>query len=671
MKILIKILLAFTLSVYCLFAESSKDSLKVYRLGALSVDAFKDKQITESSIYTINYAAIKRTDLVKFSEIQQIIPSARIRTNSRGESLIFLRGIGERSVGVFLDGIPLNIAWDNRIDLSMVPSDVIGGIDVNTNASSILLGSNVVGGALNINTFERASEGNGFDLSLRTSNSDNNSISLTSSSRNGAFNSIISLSYNSSMGNLNPNKLEPSITGANIFNQNIDDKYRTNTNYKNLSLYTRGEYKLSDNFTIGLSYLSYSGSKGVAPEYHLDSNSARYWIYPEFSRNLIGLNLEYIPQFGFNSILRVNSWYDKFTQTIDSYTNYDYMTLNDKQNDNDNSLGLRLNYQIDLSSSQYLLIGINYLNSYHTERYIIGDLLEYEQNNLNIGLQYGGSISNLSYKVGGVYDNFTSPLTGEFVQNRNLSQSDWGAFLSLEYKLTEYLSVYSNLSRRTRFPTMRESYTGGLNKFIVNPDLKAETGVITDLGAKYTHENFSINLSAFYTDYSNMIVRIRLPKEQDSLRRRMRVNIAEANVIGSTLDLNTKITDKLSLNANITYMKSEGKESGVTKDWLDNRPEFNGGLDINYNFNFGLSVVAEADIIAGNYEQNPDDVNNKIELASNTFFNFRLAYNKININGALGEVYLRANNIFDSYREIQLGLYDPGRTLYLGLKLSI
>ncbi len=653
------------------FAEQNADSIKVYRLGALSIDGLKEKRIAESSIYSVNYSSIKRADMAKFSEIHQIIPSARIMTNSRGESLIFLRGVGERSVGVFLDGIPLNIAWDNRIDLSMVPTDVIGGIDVNTNGSSILLGSNVLGGAININTYERANNGYGYDLSLRTSNSDNNSIAITNTNKNEKFNSIISLSYNSSMGIFNPNEFKPALVNTAILNQNLDDKYRNNSFNKNLSLYTRGEYEFSDNLTVGLSYLSYNGSKGVAPEYHLDSNSARYWQYPEFARNLIGLNVEFIPEFSFYSTLRLNAWYDKFTQTIDSYTYMDYKTLKDKQNDIDNTLGLRLTYQIDVLKNQFLLFGLNYLSSNHTERYIIGKLFEYEQNNLNAGIEFGGSISDFSYKIGGVYDNFISPLTGEFVQNQNLSQSDWGAFLNLNYQISESISIFGNLSRRTRFPTLRESYTGGLNAFIVNPDLKAETGIITDLGIEYKTANLMMKFNAFYTDYRDMIVRVRLTKEQDSLRRRMRINLAEANVIGTTLDMNLRMNKELSINANLTYMKSEGKENDVTKDWLDNRPEISGGIGINYMILNGLMITAEGDFISGNFEQDPNDAAKKIELTSNTFYNFRISYNNLKINGTMAEVYLRANNILDTYREVQLGLYDPGRTIYLGLKLSV
>lgn len=666
-KILLLILISSALS----FAEQNPDSIKVYRLGALSVDGMKEKRIAESSVYSVNYSSIKRADMAKFSEIQQIIPSARIRTNSRGESLIFLRGVGERSVGIFLDGIPLNIAWDNRIDLSMVPTDVIGGIDVNTSGSSILLGSNVLGGAININTYEKASNGYGFDLSLRTSNSDNQSISITNTNKNDKFNSIISLSYNSSMGLFNPKDYKPALSTTSFLNQNKEDRYRNNSYNKNLSLYTRGEYEFSDNLTMGLSYFSYNGSKGVAPEYHLDSVSARYWQYPEFARNLIGLNIEYIPELSFYSSLRINAWYDKFTQTIDSYTNMDYKTLKDKQNDFDNTLGLRLNYQIDLMKNQFLLFGFNYLNSNHKERYTIGNLYEYEQNNDNLGIEFGGSISDFSYKMGGVYDYFISPLTGEFIQNQNISQSDWGAFLNLNYQLTENISIFGNLSRRTRFPTMRESYTGGLNAFVVNPNLKAETGMISDFGIDYKTSNFSMKLNAFYTDYQDMIVRIRLTKEQDSLRRRMRINLAEANVIGATLDFHSKISKELSINGNITYMQSEGTENNVTKDWLDNRPQLNGGLDINYLLIDGLMLSAEGDFISGNYEQNPNDANSKIELTSNPFFNFRISYNKIHLNGVVGEVYLRANNILDTYRELQLGLYDPGRTIYIGMKLSV
>ena len=54
------------------------------------------------------------------ADVAGLIPSARVVTNSRGETPLMIRGAPERHVQVFLDGIPLNLPWDERADLRIL-----------------------------------------------------------------------------------------------------------------------------------------------------------------------------------------------------------------------------------------------------------------------------------------------------------------------------------------------------------------------------------------------------------------------------------------------------------------------------------------------------------------------------------------------------------------------
>ena len=51
-----------------------------------------------------------------------------VPTNTRGESIAFMRNAAERQVGIFYDGAAINVPWDNRLDLSSVPAPLIGGV---------------------------------------------------------------------------------------------------------------------------------------------------------------------------------------------------------------------------------------------------------------------------------------------------------------------------------------------------------------------------------------------------------------------------------------------------------------------------------------------------------------------------------------------------------------
>ena len=109
-------------------AETSpEDSIATYKLGEVVVSGTPDKPVTTGTVQDISFATISRTDQPTAATIAREIPAARVQTNSRGEALLYLRGAAERQIGIFLDGALINIPWDNRIDLSLVPLQSIGG----------------------------------------------------------------------------------------------------------------------------------------------------------------------------------------------------------------------------------------------------------------------------------------------------------------------------------------------------------------------------------------------------------------------------------------------------------------------------------------------------------------------------------------------------------------
>ena len=104
------------------------DSTRMYQLGSVTIT---DRRITQSKPLSqdiVSMAEINRADAATVADIIYEIPTARVQTNSRGEAVLYLRNAGERQVGIFLDGALINVPWDNRIDLSLVPLNAVGGL---------------------------------------------------------------------------------------------------------------------------------------------------------------------------------------------------------------------------------------------------------------------------------------------------------------------------------------------------------------------------------------------------------------------------------------------------------------------------------------------------------------------------------------------------------------
>src|SRR5688500_2137438 len=105
--------------------------------------------------------------------------------NSRGESQFSLRGSGSdaRHVAVIVDGIPLNFGWDDRADLSVLPTTAAQTLTIARGLPSLLYGPNVLGGEVEIGVASGGpqlnSRGVRFDLSADHTGATGIATSLT------------------------------------------------------------------------------------------------------------------------------------------------------------------------------------------------------------------------------------------------------------------------------------------------------------------------------------------------------------------------------------------------------------------------------------------------------------------------------------------------------------
>ncbi|MFH1050225.1 MAG: TonB-dependent receptor [bacterium] len=643
------------------------DSIKTYRLGEIILESGKiNKSLLTTSVNDFQYYRIQKTDASSISDLGKYIPSGLIQTNSRGETLLFLRGSGERQLGLFFDGVLLNVPWDNRMDLSILPVDIVGRVFVNKGSSSILFGPNILGGALNISTIERQNDGFGAVIRLQGNDANSQLVSLMHDGRIGNFNYITNLSYSKSDGFLLPSE---EITGDST-NQNQNSGLRTNTDMNRLTAYIRGEYKIDGVATFGLSFNHINTEKGVATLTEAASSDIRYWRYPEIIRDILTLNGEYLIDENIN--IKAVFWLDKFGQTINSYSNISLSELTQKQIDDDLTLGTRISLNYQLLENHNLILAFNGFRSEHTEE--IEDIKSNINNNVYLqitmssGIEYRGRIGDLLLLGGIAYDYNKNPLTGVFIDYEGLSSSDYAAFLGLRYLLNDEIDFYINSSRRTRFPTMRESFSGAMNKFKVNPDLKPESGIINEFGMIYHEEEFTFELTGFASFYDDLIDQIRLSQDEDFLERKMRVNFSNATISGVEAQFKYNPANSLFFEGYLTYMYSSGENDGKTLKHLEYKPELMGLINFGYKFNNGLTPNFEFECVGTQWGAEPKG--ELRELEAYYLLNFRLSYNFF-VDNVYSEIYLRCNNLLDKFSVSKIGLPNPGRMVYGGLIIRI
>lgn len=666
------ILFCFLFSLVTVVASetATPDSIKTYRLGEIVAESSKiSKSSIVGSVNKLDYYQLQRTDATSLTEISKYLSSAYVQTNSRGETLLFLRGAGERQLGLYLDGVSINVPWDNRVDLSTVPIDIIGKVFINKGTSSILYGANVLGGAMNISSLERQSEGMGWVGRVQLGDANTQSYSLTNDGKYRKLNYIANLSFSKSDGVLLPKDgLVDSLT------QNPISSLRTNTDYSRLSAYLRAEYEFNDDFTLGLSYNHSNNQKGIsALSGILDSTSKdlRFWKYPEIKRDIITVNSEYL--ITNNMTLKAVLWYDMFNQTIESFTNISFTELNQTQIDNDKTLGARISADYFLSENQNLVFALNALQSDHNENIQEGTtekVSDFSQQTMSAGIEYKLKFNEFLFATGLVWDYNKNPKTGNFVEHEGLSSSNFGFFAGLNYSINDNIDVFVNTSRRSRFPTMRESFSGALNKFVVNPDLKPESGLINELGVKYSNGDFLAELTGFATFYDNLIDQIKLRVEEDSLKRSKRVNFAKATIAGVEAQFAYRPFKCFFSDGYLTYMYSNGERGDEEIENLEYKPKLMGVISAGYKFDFGFTTSIELEYMGKQYGAGLNGEEEFLELDNYLNINLRLSYGFI-YNDVYSELYLRGNNLTNDLSYSKIGLINGGRMLLGGISVRI
>jgi iron complex outermembrane receptor protein len=86
------------------------------------------------------------------AEALEALGAVTAQVNARGERLLSLRGYEQRQVAVLLDGVPLRLPYDGRVDLGKLPLGLLGEVRILAGPAPLDLGPTGMGGALALHT---------------------------------------------------------------------------------------------------------------------------------------------------------------------------------------------------------------------------------------------------------------------------------------------------------------------------------------------------------------------------------------------------------------------------------------------------------------------------------------------------------------------------------------
>lgn len=601
------------------------------------------------------------------------LPMLHVRRNSRGEAEISVRGSESRQVAVLVDGIPLTLAWDARADVSVLPSTAFQEVSFVRGLSTMLYGPNVLGGVIELPM--------GHSL-IRPERS--SAEILAGLDHVGAF--ATAFSVTAPIGGAAGTWLfrggagfrdSPGVPLARSIVEPLpaDKELRSNTDSRTADGFATLRYQGGSGRWFSVAATTFKAERGIAAELGFDD--ARFWRYPEVSRSLAIVSAgtgDHRSPFGGSGDVEASIGLDVGRTDIDTYSARDYATVNGFEDGKDRTLTFRALADQTLGSRGDLRTAFTISDIRHDEFLPAGDA-RYRQQLMSVGaetvwrlIDMGRGINALRLSVGGAYDVGKTPETGGR-EPKQPTLTELGGRVGLTLVAADgRLQAHAGVSRRGRFPALRELYSGALNRFTPNPDLKpenlvaAEAGITARLGS-----SSEIQLVGFRHQMNDAVVRITLPDNKFQRVNRNRLKSAGVELLAST------VIGPVALRGDLTAQSVDltDTEASITNR-PENLPDVFGGVDARTMLPLGLRVGAEARYTGNQFCIDPatgDDA----ELASGAVFNSDVS-REFRVRSAGGwlsriQATVAIDNLGNKAMFDQCRLPEPGRLLRVQLRL--
>jgi iron complex outermembrane receptor protein len=593
------------------------------------------------------------------------LPLLHVRRNSRGEAELSARGSDSRQVAVLVDGVPLTLAWDARADVSVIPATAPQQVEFIRGLSSMLYGPNVLGGIVELSVGQSfvqppaASAEVAAEMDHLGGYGAKAAVTLPVTTNAGGWLVRAGASHRDSPGYARPRGVVEPVP--------VEGHLRLNTDVTNLDGFLSVRYHDYDGAWVAASGSAFLAERGIAAELGVE-DGARFWRYPQVSRTVVvasGGTGDRYTSLG-RGDLEASIGVDLGRTEIDAYTDRTYTTLDGFENGEDRTLTARLLGDHTLGARGELRAAFTLSDIRHDEFLPDGDA-RYRQRLWSVGaetvwraVEYGDAVDFLRISVGGAYDAAQTPESGGREPLGTLHQ--WGGRLGATMGLAGGSTVvHGGVSRRARFPALRELYSGALNRFAPNPDLRPEhliameAGVTTRLGAA------EVQAVGFRHRMNDAVVRVTLPD-----LRFMRVNRDRLESMGVELLVSLAV-GHATIGGDLTLQSVDltDADAGVTNR-PENLPEVFGSVHAAVALPLAFHATAEARFTGSQFCIDPG-TGEDTRLAAGTVVNAEVARTWWSRSdaGPFGRLDTRVavDNLGDVALYDQCGLPQAGRLL--------
>lgn len=617
-------------------------------------------------VINVDSARIKPSPTL--ADLMRTVPLVLVRTNSRGEAELSVRGSESRQVGIMLDGLPLSPGWDGRADPGLIPLTGISRVNYVRSTGTVLNGPNALGGVLNL-TYDEPAAGSFSKLfSLGTDETGARLFSGTVAGTAGDASSRVTWRLGAGLrdydgliragGVSDPSGGEP--------------RLRTNTDSREYDYLGRLGWAGANGAGITATVSGFDGEGGVAPELHVAG--PRYWRYPERSRRMVQLGAtapRLTSGLGITQI-RVSGGVIDGRTRIESFSNATYSTVSGTESGDEKVTNVRA------AVSQTVGGGVRFEAAF-TKNEISYDeglnkdpISHYKQALQSAGVEgHFAAGENTLVSAGVVVDRGETVEAGGKTPLGPKDLTGWR--LGVTHAATPSVRLFAAVGERGRFAALRELYSGALNKFEPNPNLKPERLLTTEAGFGYGDpdavQGFNAQITGFYHYLEDGIVRVAF----GNTKRFQRVNRDETRTTGLEALLGWRGGEgKPSLTLDLVAQRARiaATKPGADDAKPEHMPGFRGMLDGEFPLGNGFTFGANVQHMGSQYCVNPDTGKDQL-LGSQSLGGVTLRRGWAVGSGLFRWVraVVGLDNLTNAAYYEQCGLPRAGRTLRVGVEL--
>ncbi|PKU25594.1 TonB-dependent receptor plug domain-containing protein [Telmatospirillum siberiense] len=661
-------------------AARAEDVGKVFSLGEVAVttsaptlDAQGGSTVTQDDLKEFNRDTLDRA-------INLVPGASTSAVGARNESNIWIRGFDRWRVPLTIDGIPIYLPYDNRLDFNRFTTSDIGEIQVTKGFTSVIDGPGALGGSVNL-------------VSRQVTKPFEGDARLGSSfDQNGAFNGVVTDIFTGSK----QDKWYVQASGTENYRNHwrLSDDY-TPTRYENggnRNMSYSQDYKI--NLKVGftpsaldeysLNFINQMGDKETPPPSTATATASKYWTWPDWDKQSVyWLSKTALDDIG--SYVKVKAYYDRYYNVLKIWDNANYNTMASKGSEvstyDDRGAGGSIEYsQMFLGGQDNLRTAFHYRWDDHNAQ-DKGNLIKagswitkpWTEDSENT---YSAAIENIFHPArawdlttGVSYDyrqmlkaeDWNAPSSGNSLVHVTYPLSDKRAVnpeAALAYHFDSTGVAHVSVSDRTRFPTLFEMFSSRFGLATGNAYLQPEKSFNVETGVAKSFGQTRLGANIFHSRLRDAIESVQVTSSVSQNR-----NVGAEVHRGFELEASSQILQELEVGANYSYLLRQIQSYATLATETPKHKIFG---YVNWQPIDKLSVVPSIEIGGKRWLQSTANTSYYYRGGDSALVDLKVSYkltDNLEIEGG-------AKNLFDTNYVVEDGYNGYGRSYFTNIRVK-